>query len=229
MKIAFYTLLFFVVFITACKKQDTSVSKSIDFSYCPLNVGDWITYEIVDINIDIPSDVNDTINYQLKEIIDSSYLNNNEQVYRIERYVKLNDTANWEIKDVWLANYTTNSFQKVEENIRFVKLIFPIILDNTWNGNAYNMNDPKEYKITSIDLPETINTLHFDSVLHVTQLNISNLIEKKVEIEKYAKNIGLVYKEQTDIYSDKITDEPIEERPKIATIYKMTIINYGSN
>lgn len=228
MKIVFYTLLFCLVFIAACKKQE-AVKTTADFSYCPLVVGNWISYEVIDINIDEPSDVYDTLNYKIKEIIDSSFIDDNEQVYRIERYIKLNDSANWTIKDVWFANYTKNSIQMVEENQRFVKIIFPVKINSTWNGNAFNINEPKQYEITSLDLPETINNMAFDSVLQVTQFNISNLIEKRVEIEKYAKKVGLVYKELTDIYSDKITSVPIEERAKTATIYKMTIIAYGSN
>ncbi|OFX48401.1 MAG: hypothetical protein A2046_05575 [Bacteroidetes bacterium GWA2_30_7] len=228
MKILFYSALLFIILITACKKQE-AVKSTIDFSYCPLVVGNWITYAVIDINIDEPSDVYDTLNYEIKEIIDSTFIENNQQVYRIERYIKLNDSASWTIKDVWFANYTQNSIQKVEENIRLVKIVFPVTINSTWNGNAYNINEPKQYEITSLDLSETINNMPFDSVLQVTQLNISNLIEKKIEVEKYAKKIGLVYKELTDIYSDNITEEPIEQRAKTATIYKMTIIAYGSN
>lgn len=229
MRIAFYLLLFVVVLITSCKKQESVVNQSIDFSYCPLVVGSWISYDVTDINIDKLSNVYDTLNYYIKEIIESSFIENNEMIYRIERYVKLSDTTNWVIKDVWFANYTKNSIQKVEENIRYVKIIFPAKINSTWNGNAYNILDSKDYEITTLDSPETINNISIDSVLHVTQLNISNLIEKKVEIEKYAKNIGLVYKELTNIYSDEITYEPIEDRAKTATIYKMTIKDYGSN
>lgn len=228
MKLQLYIILF-IILITSCKKQE-SVKITTDFTYCPLVVGNWVSYDVVDINIDKPSDVNDTITYQIKELVESSYSDNNEQVYRIERYIKLNDSTSWVIKDVWFANYTSNSFQKVEENIRYVKIAFPVTLNKTWNGNAYNINDSKDYEITSLDLPETINSLPFDSVLHVTQLNVSNLIEKKLEIEKYAKNIGLVYKELTDIYSDQIIQgTPIEERIKTGTIYKMTVTDYGSN
>lgn len=229
MKIIIYSLLF-IFFITSCKKQESSNNSSIDFSYCPLKVGNWIAYNVVDINIDEPSKVHDTLNYKIKEIIESKFEDNKMLVYRIERFIKMSDSVGWTIKDVWFANYTTNSIQKVEENVRFVKIVFPVIINNSWNGNAYNLNDSKEYEITTLDIPETINSLTFDSVMHVTQLNISNLIEKKLEIEKYAKNIGLVYKELTDIYSGTVSyGVPIENRITTASIYKMTISDYGTN
>jgi hypothetical protein len=62
----------------------------------------------------------------------------------------------------------------------------------------------------------------------VTQMDILNSIEKKYAIEKYAKNIGLIYKEIIDIYATSTPyGKPIEERIKKATIYYQKIIDYG--
>ncbi|NOZ47861.1 MAG: hypothetical protein GXO79_13945 [Chlorobi bacterium] len=223
-----------LIIVFSCVKETSTPDLQIDYSYFPVDTGYWYEYNVTNITIDVATSKFDTVNYKLKEVFESKFTDNegNESI-RIERYIKENGSTKWEIKDVWYATLLQNSVQKVEENIRYVKLIFPVKLNISWNGNAYNIysNDNlPEYEITSLDEPETINNLLFDSVLTVTQADNLSLIDKLYKTEKYAKNIGLVEKTEIDVYS-KFTDNSVDimDRITLGTIYKQEIIQYGKN
>ncbi len=220
----------FIFFFPSCQKDQSVNFNSIDYGYFPDRVGSWMIYNVVEIHIDSESGVFDTAYYQIKEIIESKFLDNsNRQTLRIERYIRENDTLTWNIKDVWFANLLTNSAQKVEENIRYVKLVFPVKLNKTWDGNAHNTLEECEYKITEIDINDTINSLFFDSVLTVTQKDEENMIEKFYFIEKYAKNTGMVYKQIIDITSLYPIPGDFEERIKLGNILTMEVVEFGFN
>jgi hypothetical protein len=220
-------LLILVTFIS-CKKEN-SVIKNVDYSYFPLDTNSWIIYNIESINIDQPSGINDTLNYKIKEVVESAFIDEEGRTnYRLERYLKLNNSSAWVLTDVWSTLINGKFAIKNEENIPYVKLVFPAKLNSRWNGNSLNTLDEQEYEYTAIDENEIIDSLSFDSTVTVTQMDELNLIEKKYQVEKYAKNIGLIYKETTDIYSDKILPSvPIEQRVKTGTIFKMKIIAHG--
>jgi len=222
------TLILFVVF-SGCNKDEDNNIHVIDYGYFPADTGHWVTYYIEEINIDADVDVYDTSRYYIKEVIESEFIDNeNRPALRIERYTRENDTMSWEIKDIWYANLLTASAQKVEENIRYVKLTFPVVLYNAWDGNAYNTYSAQEYQITNLDSAETINDIYLDSVLTVLQRDDESLIEKYYAVEKYAKNIGLVYKNEINIeYAIPDPGIPIEDRISVGTLYTQTITGYG--
>ena len=75
---------------------------------------------------------------------------NDKEVIRIERYYRDTDTNSWVIKDVWHAQIVNATAQKIEENIRYIKLVFPSEIGKSWDGNAFNTIDYQEYEITDI-------------------------------------------------------------------------------
>jgi hypothetical protein len=224
--------LFFIAiigFFFSCNKQEETNFPEMDYSYFPLGKGAWISYDVTEITIDKASELYDTNYYHIKEIIDTGYVDSlSLKSFKVKRYVRVSSTEQWAIKDIWSVNLTEKSAEKTEENVRFVKLRFPAKINLTWNGNIYNNFDAQQYEITGIDEPQQILGFSFDSVLTVTQKADSNIIKKEYHVEKYAKNLGLIYKEQTDISSQEVDiTKPIEERITTATILIMKINAFG--
>jgi hypothetical protein len=146
------------------------------------------------------------------------------------------DNMSWTIKDVWSYTKTNTRLEVVEEDVRFVKLIFPVKVDATWNGNAQNTLNELQYLYKYTDQKEAVNGTTFDNVLFVEQKDdkSKNAIHREYFIEKYAKYIGLVYREIKDLYSgtptvDPITHlvTPVEQRIDKGVIYKMTYVTHG--
>ena len=67
-------------------------------------------------------------------------------------------------------------------------------------------------------------------MLTITQKEKISIIDKIYYIEKYAYGIGLVEKQQIDIYSDDVDPSiPIENRVTKGTMYYQKVIGYGKN
>ena len=192
-----YTVFASIILFFGCKKSNTE-SVNYYYSYFPLNVDAWIQYDVLDI---IHNEFgSDTSVYQLKEITTEEFLDNEGRLtYRVERYWRDDSNANWSIKDVWYSNKTTTTAEKVEENVRFTKLIFPINTAKYWDGNAFNNLEEWEYYYDSLHKPKLINNLSFDSTITVIQRDNQNVVEYEKVKEIFAVDIGMVYKSHIDL------------------------------
>jgi hypothetical protein len=196
-----FAVLFFTGIISSCKKNSID-PVAIDTKYFPLNTGKYIIYDVDSTGYSDFGNPTYTSHYQIKEEVDSPYLDNEgNTAYRIYRSRRNSDTDAWVITDVWSANLTTYTAEKVEENLRFIKQDFPIMLNRQWYGNGkiqttgnLSFYDGWKYEYTAIHVPLTINSLSFDSTITITQHNEVNFIAQKIYIEKYARNVGLIYK-----------------------------------
>ncbi len=127
---------------------------------------------------------------------------------------------NWEGPRVWYANRTATTAEKVEENKRFIKLVFPSQNGKEWDGNSFNSLGEKIYEIISSDESESVNSLSFDSVVTVKQFEQDDFIEYIYEMEKYARNVGLIYKVRDSLYDGGGSDT-------IGYTYRQKIVSYG--
>lgn len=229
MSIRTFILILLILTVFSCKKETIIPNQqtTFDFSYFPLTEGHTVVMKVTDINIDAPSEVYDTSIYFYKYKIDSAYtdLEGDTAFYLIrEKYLDL--TGFVDETDVWSAKLKNNEAIVTEENISFIKIKFPVQKNQYWNGNKYNNLDFKDFTITNISSDTVINTLSFDKVITIIQEADSSLIHKKIIEEKYAKNIGLIYKCHKDINSQSIIPNiPIESRITRGTIHIEEIFN----
>lgn len=198
-----YVLFISLLFIVSCDKTKPAEKENLGYNYFPLQVGSYIIYQVDSIVKDDKVARDTVFKFLIKEVIASEFTDNsNKSAFRIERYKKEYnpkvpyDALPWEIKQVWYANRTETVADRVEDNVRYTKLIFPAKEGAVWNGNAANTLGEKQYKIVSIDKPETITKNSLDSVVTVLQNNSENLVATNYSVEKYARNIGLVFKQE---------------------------------
>ena len=194
-----------IIFQIGCNKTET---KTIDngFNYYPLTPGHFVTYSVDSFYYsatNYPTISIDTIHYEIKELIDTSFIDNEGRTsYRIERYRRANSTDNWALDRIWSANNNNIILDKNEDDLHYIKLVFPVSEGKTWNGNGMIVaQDENEYlkdwtyKYVDVNTPFVIGAETFDSTLTVMQIDDENLIEKKFAYERYAKGIGMIYKE----------------------------------
>lgn len=214
-------MLIILAFLTSCKKDKDLPPADLGYNYYPNNVGHWVSYHVDSVAWNAFDGTVDTFHYQIKEIIESIFTDNQGRpTMRIERYIRQSDTNAWVIKNVWYANRTASTAERVEENIRYIKLIFPVNLSAVWNGNAYNSLSEQDYTYTTVYKPYSVGIYTFDSSLTVTQKDQATYIDTDYAIEVYAKHAGLVYKK----FIHKVTQpgEPLDGMD-----YSYTIINWG--
>jgi hypothetical protein len=206
----------------ACKK---SKEEPVDFkyAYAPEKVGNYCIYDVTSIEHDDAVGKHDTLHYQLKEKIESTFTDaEGRPSLRLERYKKTG-SGPWVITDIWYATRTTTRYEKVEEDERFIRLTFPVKADATWNGNAYNQQNEWMYTYKDVDVPRSFNGLNFSETAKVEQVNEYNFVQRQLSTEVYAKYIGLVTKYYKNL---TITGFDTTLAIKGDELY-MTITSYG--
>jgi len=227
MRKSIWLILTLVVVFFSCSKDNDYVAPDIGHDYAGLEAGKYVVYDVDSFFYDDFNSTIDTSYFQIKEVVDSEYEDlEGEEAFKIIRYRKEIDSTSWVLIDVWYSKLTQTNFQKTEENNKFVKLIFPVRNNSTWNGNSMNNLDEMEYAYTSIDHSETVGGVSLNNVLTVLQYEFSPLTEENLFEEKYAKGIGLVYKKSIEIYNVYNTSTGLWERNSGFDI-TMTLSSYG--
>lgn len=194
------------MFVLSQCTKDSSGKIEIGYDYFPYKVGTWHLYEVDSIYWDDFTGLMHEFKFYILEVVESEFYDaENKKAYRLERYYKYSDTSSWQLKDVWFFNIYPSMVQKVEENIRYIKLVFPIREGIRWDGNAMNNLKSEFYSYSHVNKPYIINSLVFDSTVKVLHSNQSNLIEDNIRYEIYAKNIGMIYKFHRTVQKDYIT------------------------
>lgn len=229
-------LVFTPVFLASCaKKTVPSDVNQLGVEYYPTKQGKYVIYSVDSI---VYSDLlHDTAEYkyQIKEKIADTYTDNSGRpATRLERYIrkynaqKPYDSIPWTMKEVWMVNADTKAVQVLESNVRYTKLSFPVREKDTWNGNALNTLGEWMYTYNYIDRSETIGQTKFDKVLLVAQKNFVTAISHQAYNEKYAKGIGLVYREIIDVNSSSINPSvPVLNRISKGIVYKQIFVSSG--
>jgi hypothetical protein len=225
-----------MLLFSACNKYSEQFQPDYKYEYFPLDSGRYWIYKVDSLvfNYNGIFTERDTISFYMREIVESIFPDNAKRpTARIERSRSDSPTGSWQITDIYFANLTKYTAEKSEENLRFIKLLFPPKVGQTWKGNKYiqvtdriRWLDNWDYEVKTLDVSQTIGTITFDSTLTVLQRDDINAIAKTYSVETYAKGVGLVYKELMNL--ELIPTVPWTD-PRSGFILKMTIVDYGNN
>lgn len=221
--------------LSSCKKKTEDATSVLGLDYYPTKIGKFVVYDVDSIVYNDLSLDTITYKYRIKERLVENFTDNEgRQAIRLERYIKIYnpnkpyDSIPYTIKEAWMINADDKKVQVVESNLRYTKLIFPVAQTATWDGNANNNLGQMMYTYSVIDKTETINGVSLSNVLTVKQRDDRTLISVQYYSEKYAKGVGLVYREIKDIYSNTVVASiPVEQRIEKGLIYKQKVVSYG--
>ena len=219
----------------SCKKKEYAPIY-FGYDYFPNTLGHYTVYECDSI-IYNPYSAHkpqfDTTKYQIREVIDSIYTDNEGRptmrVVRYRRPDSLTKTVPWSNilipEKVWKANLLSNMAWRQEDNYEYVKLVFPMSLNEMWNGNSVNSLSAVNYQYTTLHTPYTLKinnstgTVHFDSTLTVAQQKDSGLDFYQYYFEQYAAGYGLIHKVVIDYAVSYLSTIP----PKVDSANSGTI------
>ncbi len=213
----FFTVL--IVLFSACGKKNLNyVDRSIS-EYVPLQVGKYLTYRLDSLVFTNFGTVETHRFYDVKyQTVDSLIDNLGRKAFRIVRYIKTLPNGSFKPDNTFIAVNAGNTFEFVENNLRYLKLSIPFKPERTWKGNAaidvtslgsdlqYLFN--WDYKYDAIDIENKIGNFIFDSTLVVNHIdrtfnvpiqgpntsNPTNIATKDFGQEIYAASIGMVYR-----------------------------------
>ncbi len=243
------SLLFFIVvlfFFQSCKTEKDTFNTDLGHDYLALEVGKYITYEVDSTIFDPTGDslIAYSKTYFKEEIVDTLHDNNEHVLYRTERYERRELGASWQVTKVFTQSIQDNQGIVTEDNLRFIKMGFPVRENNSWDGlvhfdpslivivagESLQMFKGWDYRIESVDEAESVGAFPFENVMTLREADNENLIELRVSREKYAKGIGLVYRERWILDTqciDGCTGMTWEEKAEKGFILRQTIIDHN--
>lgn len=224
-----FTLSFIAFYILGCNSETLEPdAERSGLSYFPLSIGLYKTYEIEQINYKVTGEV-DTTRYQLKESVVDSFKNvNNNFTYILHRFSKYPDQEQWKLDSVWNARRTPRQAIVIENNIPFVKLIFPLKEMAEWDGNSSNALEEEAYTMIEVNKPFQWRELNYDQSTTVIQKdNQDSIIFLDQRKEVYAQDLGLIFKESVALKFCSQVQCIGKGEIESGTIYRQFIIDNG--
>jgi hypothetical protein len=214
-------LLFILLLIGSCRKDNfIEGEREIGQSYFPLDTGFFQEYTVYKIEFDAFQNQSDTKQYILRIEQDTFFTTAlNQRAMRYKEMTKENDSAGW--NEIRHHYYIKNQFyvENIMENERKMILSFPVQNELIWDLNAYNKLDENLLYYETVHQPLSIGAYSFDSTVIIKSLSRSSFLVEKNYVEVYASNIGLVYREFTNIETQNNRRQGIKE--------KFELISYG--
>lgn len=224
------------------------------YAYFPLKIGKFLVYQTDSVVFDFSLSgitVRDSTRTYVKEVVADTFRDvSGALTFIIERYERANEMAPWIIKQTAAAIRTPSQAIYSESNLRFLKLIFPLDLRSEWNGNLWIDQDREieiagerlrpfsnwAYQVDSLNIPAAVGQFTFDSTLLITEADDQNIIERRLSRVRYAKNIGMVWREQWILdtqYCNQIPfpadceTRPWEQKAEKGYILQQTLISFN--
>ncbi|MBK5269714.1 MAG: hypothetical protein JJE22_01750 [Bacteroidia bacterium] len=205
----------------SCQKKTEIFQTDALSDYIPLAAGKYITYRLDSTVFPNFGRATEIHSYEAKHVIESQITDNlGRPSYRVFCYLR--DTAGtepWVPSGSYFITPLSNQVELSEDNLRFIKLRLPIKDGITWKGNKYISANPYEslYSFSNDDNMEdwdyqfdggstsfSFGGKNYTDVYSIEEANEAYNIpivdpnayaSKTRAVEKYSKNIGLVYKE----------------------------------
>jgi hypothetical protein len=238
-----FSLFILLTISISCENEIEDRPGNLGSEYFPITEGKYIIYESDSIVIDDGGSKKDTLRSFIREEIGEVFTDlEGKEVNKVYRYFKRNSEDKWTLSDVWTTQKNESNALKTEENLKFIKFIFPPIKNTRWDGNAFfNTNTEQEiagepikiyegwnYRIKESDELFEINSFVFDNTVLVEQANFETAISIRESQERYAPEIGLIYKYMR-IFDSQNSDAtiPWEDRAEAGFIHTLKIIDFN--
>jgi len=215
-----FSFLFFAIIMVSFYSCSKEVEESPDMGsdYFPVEQGIFVSYQVESIVWDDNTQTVDTTHYQLRMLIDSTFMDNAGRTsYRWKRFLKT-DTTNWEYDHTYAFTKTNSRLETIEGNNRYVRLAFPVRLGSKWDVNAFNTQGSLKASYIDIDVSKKIGNESFEKCAIALLEDNSSLINEYYQEDIYARGIGLVKRINKHI-DKKFTGEIVKG-------YKHTFVVY---
>ncbi|MEL6968852.1 MAG: hypothetical protein AAFZ63_13700 [Bacteroidota bacterium] len=206
------TLSFVMLFALACDEETAEPRQDKGFDYFPIAIGQEWNYEMDSIVLrpQVGGVLYDSVLLDVRETIVDTVRDLQEQLwFRGERYDRRADSTEWRFRQTFLLRTDDGRALRREDNLEFVKMVFPLRDDQNWDGHA-SFNQYREievggqpiqifadwnYRYRQTEGSATFENLVFDDIALVEGADYENLLNRRLSLEAYARGVGLVYRE----------------------------------
>ncbi len=235
--------------LTGCMADaDPFPAAPLEADYFPLFPGKYAEYVVDSLVFDpTASEPSYSRRVLVREMVTDTFRRSDGRIaYRIERAERSADSLSWQTTQVFSATREDNRIIVQEDNLTFIRLVLPPREGTRWDGNAFldpatvvtvageslEMFKHWSYMISAppASLELDGGKLRFDAVVTVTEADDENLIELRRSAARYAKGVGLVYREVWILDTQCVTDcidRTWEEKAEKGFILRQQITNHN--
>jgi hypothetical protein len=212
--------------LVSCGKDEEPGRVDLGLAYFPVNKGTYVDYQVDSVHVDEQGGFPTyRITYEMRELIAEDFVDPEGRLsQRIERYVK-DSLDEWVIRDVWYQHRSQSVAERVEENVRRIRMVFRPEVSKEWDLNALNPESALEMTFEEIDKPALLNGFNFDSTLVVNTTYTNNLVDTIINMERFAKHIGVVEKKWVETNSQY--DSPSQSWQTTGFRVNYRLLGYG--
>ena len=238
-------VLFSLVLITACEPEFIPASEAeVEMDFVPIDSLTTWEYRMDSIIFDNEGLTVDTfVSYRQERLAGEFTDSEGKVAHRLVISKKVDWNDEYKETDLWTAQINDNGFQRKEENLNFVKLIFPVVLGETWDGNQFpdtttvyvageelEMYSNWKYEYDSRLDSFNVRGELFTDVLKVFQADNTNAINRRFSVEYYSKGVGLIQRNMEILHTQCIAPGcetiPWADKAEKGFILKQELINY---
>ncbi|MCB9080413.1 MAG: hypothetical protein H6555_01750 [Lewinellaceae bacterium] len=207
-------ILLLSVVVIACREERLQPDIDYGYDYFPLKLGAERIYLLDSLVFDpAPGGTRiDSTRLWVREVwADTLRGPAGELRYRVDRYERYREEDPWQIRAVYTEQREALRAFRTEDNRQRIALIFPLQADSRWNATGFFdplqpvtiAGEPIEmYKgwsseVTQWDEPWQAGDLAFPRTAVIQLADFTSLIEIRQCQERYARGVGLVYREFT--------------------------------
>lgn len=235
-----------LLFCISCSKNETEEldPATFGYDYYPVEIGRSWTYQMDSIvyseKVVVRKDT--TSSYLREEIVDTFRNVENKLVYRLDVFYTRDTNTVWELISASFIQKNETQLIKTDNGLDYIKLIFPIRKNKSWEGNS-RINSKTEmlignellqpfgdiwyYSFNYFDQPENLGNFQFENVCKVAEADYDGFLEKRYSIAKYAKGVGLIFKELWILDTQNTGDSiPFEDRANKGMILRQSLVSY---
>lgn len=237
-----FILLVSITFLHSCTSETEMVDDStFGYDYFPLSPGKSWVYQSDSIVYSSVGSVKDTFKSFIKEEVGEEFEDlSGQKVFKINRFFKRKESDTWSRINTWTASLDKTNAIRTEENIRFVKLVFPVKKGIRFNGNIFVDPDldievggelVEAYKNWNHKIEALDSKIKYKGQeINAAEINLvdeTSIIDRRKVTEFYGKGIGLLFKEMIILDSDgSKPNDPWETKAKKGFIHRLTLIDH---
>lgn len=216
------------IFFSSCGDDVTLMSPPFDTgsNYQPLEEGRFWTYRVDSTTVTTGGAMVSQSTSFLRETLISSFLGaNGDTTFVIERSFANQQEGPFFSTDRWTIEKSDENLIRVEENLPFIKMVFPVREGSTWAGNQFDESiqipvaqqlvtiyRDWEYRVLATDATTEVDGVTYEDVLEIQQAEFETALELRRSKEQYVRDIGLVRREM-EIYDTQCIDPACQQQP----------------
>ena len=229
--------------LVSCKKETEMLDEStFGYDFFPVATGKSWTYTSDSIIYDNGGARRDTFRSFIREELGEKFTDETgNPVFKVHRYFRRNTNDDWTRTNTWTTNVDSSRAIRTEDNLKFVKLIFPIKKGLRWDGNIFLDEDIRievagesiepyknwKHRMEEIDEAYDYKGQSIPSI-RINLVDDSSIIDRRKVTEVYGKGIGLVRKEMIILDSDgSKPNDPWEQKAQKGFIHTLTLIEHN--